>query len=303
MNNLNVFGVETQWYRPQSTAQRLLIVYPHPDDETFGNGGTIAHYAAAGVGVHYACATRGECGSVDDALLHGYPNIAALRTAELDAAARIIGLAAIHYLNYRDSGMAGTADNRHPDAFAQAPLDAVTAKLVAIVRAIKPQVIVTFNAYGGYGHPDHIQSHRAALAAFSAAGDPARFPEQLSAGLYPYTPEKLYYSTFGAGWLRLVVRALRLFGRDPRRFGRNADVDLLRIAEEATPVTTTLEIGPFLARKEQATDCHRSQLHGSGLALFRRLPFPIRRLISGRESFTRVIPPVPPGARREHELF
>src|SRR5205085_11694019 len=134
----------------------------------------------------YVCATRGECGSVAPELLAGYADIAALRTAELTCAAQALGLAAVHYLGYRDSGMAGAPDNQHPSALAQAPIARVTGQVVALMRALRPQVVLTFGSYGGYGHPDHIAIHRATLAAFTAAGDPARYAEHDAAGLAPW---------------------------------------------------------------------------------------------------------------------
>src|SRR5215510_8530814 len=112
-------AIESLWFNDRPAARRLLVVYAHPDDESFGNAGTIVRYSAAGAAVHYACATRGECGTVDPALLDGYADIAALRTAELTCAARALGLAAVHFLGYRDSGMAGTPDNEHPSALVQ----------------------------------------------------------------------------------------------------------------------------------------------------------------------------------------
>src|SRR3954447_3142739 len=108
------YGVESHWFRPEPAPRSLLIVYAHPDDESFGNAGTIAHYAASGVGVHYACATRGECGTVAQEHLRDHADIAALRTAELDCAAQALGLVAVHHLGYRDSGMPGSAGNAHP---------------------------------------------------------------------------------------------------------------------------------------------------------------------------------------------
>lgn len=281
-------GIDSYWRREAPAARTLLVVYAHPDDESFGNAGTIARYSAAGAAVHYACATRGECGTVEPALLAGHADIAALRTAELTCAAQALDLAAVHYLGYRDSGMPGTADNAHPAALVQAPVAAVAARLVALIRTLRPQVVLTHPPYGGYGHPDHIHVQQAMRAAFTWAGIPARFPDQIAAGLTPWRPRKLYYSTFPIGLLRMGLPLLRLLRRDPRRFGQNADVDLVRVAEEATPVTTVVACGAYLAQKEAAWRCHASQLGGMGGAV--RLPTPLRRRLLGTESFTRVVP-------------
>ncbi len=185
------YGIDTLWLDRAPRPRTILIAYPHPDDESFGNGGMIARYTAQGVAVHYACATRGECGTVDAPMLEGYADIAELRTAEQTCAAKALNLAAVHFLGYRDSGMPGTPDNLHPNAFMRVPLERVTGQLVALIRALRPQVVLTFNSYGGYGHPDHIHIHHATHAAFVAAGDPARYPEQIAAGLAPWQPSKL----------------------------------------------------------------------------------------------------------------
>jgi LmbE family N-acetylglucosaminyl deacetylase len=294
------YNIDSLWLRQLPMPRTLLVVYAHPDDESFGNAGTLARYAAEGVAVHYACATRGECGAVAPELLGGYADIAALRSAELASAAQALGLAAVHFLGYRDSGMAGAPENQHPDALMQAEPERVAGQVVALIRALRPQVVLTFGPYGGYGHPDHIAIHRAARVAFDAAGDPARYPEQLRAGLAPWAPVRLYFSTNSSRLLRAGVAMMRLFGRDPRHAGEHHDVDLQRMVEEATPVTTTIDGGAYLKQKDRAWRCHHSQL--GGMAQVLDLPGPLRRLWMRREHFTRVVPAWQ-GGRRERDLF
>jgi mycothiol S-conjugate amidase len=294
-------AIESLWLDTAAAARRMLVVYAHPDDESFGNAGTILRYSSAGVAVHYACATRGECGTVAPELLDGYADIAALRTAELTCAAQALRLAAVHYLGYRDSGMAGTQDNQHPAALVQAAPDRVTGQVVALIRALRPQVVLTFNAYGGYGHPDHIAIHHATLAAFHAAGDPARYPEQLASGLATWAPRKLYFSTFGGSFIRVMVALMSLLGRDPRHFGKNGDVDLARAVAEITPITTTIDSRAHIEQKLRAWECHHSQL--SGMDQIRRMPAPLRRWFVSKEHFTRVEPAWPPRQPRERDLF
>jgi mycothiol S-conjugate amidase len=293
--------IDSLWLDAAPRPRAILIAFPHPDDETFSNGGTIARYVAQGVAVHYACATRGECGTVDAAHLEGYADVAALRTAEQACAARTLGLAAVHFLGYRDSGMPGTPDNQHPNALVQAPMEQVTGKLVALIRATRPQVVLTFNPYGGYGHPDHIYLHHATRAAFAAAGDPARYPEQVAAGLAPWQPAKLYYPTFGTGFARVAVGAMRLLGRDPRRFGRNADIDMVRVLEETTPVTTVVDCAAWLDTNLRARQCHRSQLDGTWVS--ERMPRALLRRFFGAERFTRVVPEWDGRRAVERDLF
>jgi LmbE family N-acetylglucosaminyl deacetylase len=294
------YGVDSLWLDRTPRPRTLLVAYPHPDDESFGNGGTLARYAGEGVAVHYACATRGECGTVEPKLLEAYADIAALRTAEQSCAARSLKLAAVHFLGYRDSGMAGTPDNQHPNAFVRAPVEQVAGQLVALIRTLRPQVLLTFNPYGGYGHPDHIHIHHATRAAFAAAGDPACYPEQIAAGLAPWQPGKLYYPTFGTRFIKLAVAGMRLVGRDPRRFGHNNDVDAVKIIGETTPITTSIDSRAWLEPNLQARLCHRSQLDGSWA--YERIPRFLQRRFFGFEHFTRVVPAWE-GGPRERDLF
>ena len=294
------YGIDSLWLNDAPADRRLLVAYAHPDDESFGSAGTLARYAAEGVAVHLVCATRGECGMVSAAQLEGYADLAALRSTELGCAARTLGLAAVHFLGYRDSGMAGAAENDHPQAFAHASAEQVTARVTTLIRALRPQVVVTFGPYGGYGHPDHIAIHTAARQAFAAAGDQAYSNDLLVEGLAPWQPAKLYYSTISTRVLRLSVRMMRLFGRDPRRIGENGDIDLLRVIEETTPATTVIDNRAYLTEIEQAWRCHATQLPSVERAL--HLPRPLRRRVLGVERFTRVVPAWPGGAR-EHDLF
>lgn len=292
--DFSAYGIDTLWLNPQPTKRTILIAYAHPDDESFGNAGTIARYTGEGVAVHYACATRGECGDVTPELLEGYADVGALRTQELTNAARALNMAAVHFLGYRDSGMPGAPDNQHPKALVQAPREQVTGQLTALIRALRPQVVITFGPYGGYGHPDHIAMHYATVAAFRAASDASRFPEQRAAGLQPWAPARLYYSTMGSAMLRVGVLVMRLMGRDPRRFGNNQDIDMLRALEEITPTHALINTGQHLEQQDQARLSHRSQL--GGMASMMKIPAWWRRMTS-REGFTQAIPAWQGGAR------
>lgn len=273
---------------------RLLAVLAHPDDESFGPGGTLALYAHRGVEVHLACATRGEVGMVSDELLRGFRDVADLREHELRCAAGHLRLAGVHFLGYRDSGMPGSPDNRHPQALAAAPLDEVAAHVTHLIRRLRPQVVITFDPIGGYRHPDHIAIHRATVVAFEAAADAGRYP----GGPAAYQPQKLYFHTFGRRFLRLAVRTLPLFGRDPHRFGRNADIDLTEIAAQDFPLHAFVSFREVSEVKARAAACHASQggPPTSGLMGW------FFRLAGGRETFMRAFPPAPPGLH-ETDLF
>ncbi len=299
---MDIAGVQSTWFKEQAGDRTLLAVFAHPDDETFGPGGTLARYAAQGVNVHYACATRGEVGTVDPEMLQGFETIGDLRWSELIAASRILGLTGLHWLGYRDSGMPGTEDNRNPLALVQADHTVLVGKIVALIRTLRPQVVITFDPCGGYGHPDHVATHYAAKSAFSLAGDPAQYPEQVAQGLEPFAPHKLYYTAFPKGFVKFAVVVLRLLGRDPAKFGRNQDINLAEIASWEQQVTTRVDIGPYLAVKEKASECHRSQSVG-GPGPLGWLPAPIRRRLMGRETFQRAQPPIDGAHRTETDLF
>lgn len=274
----------------------LLAVLAHPDDESFGLGGTLALYAQRGAETHLICATRGEAGTVDAEHLEGYSSIAERRVAELSCAAGILGLSGVHFLDYRDSGMPGSADNQHPQALAAAPLDEVAGKIAGAIRRLRPQVVLTFDPIGGYKHPDHVAIQRATSQAFHLAGDAGFVAEDL-----PFQPQKLYYQVIPKGFLRVAVRLLPIFGRDPRRFGRNQDIDLTALVEEGDfPVHAVIDYGPVFERKQEASACHLSQADGASM---RRGPVRwLQYFVGNKEYYMRAFPPASEGLK-EKDLF
>lgn len=278
---------------PQHT---ILTVLAHPDDESFGMGGTLALYAGRGTNVYLVCATRGEAGSVDDKHMQGFENIGQLREAELRCAAGILGLKGVYFLGYRDSGMPGAADNHHPEALIQHPLEEVAGKIVHHIRTLKPDVILTFDPIGGYRHPDHIHIHQATVLAFAKAADGSFYPE---AGT-PYSPSALYFHTIPRGFLKFAVRLLRLFGKDPTRWGQNSDIDLEAIAAVDFPTHVRIDIRPVLDKKEAASNCHSSQ---GGGQMRRGLTGKILSLFGNYETFMQAHPPVQARERQKHDLF
>ena len=232
----------------------LLSVLAHPDDESFGMGGTLAKYAQEGVDVQLICATRGEAGEVGPEYMDGFSSVAQLRESELQCAIEQLGITAVHLLDYRDSGMAGSVENNHPDALINAPLIQVTEHITEYIRQIKPQVILTFDPIGGYRHPDHIFIQQATTQAFHLAGDPdfkSLFP--------PYQPEKLFYQTIPRHFIRFIVRFLRLLGKDPSRYGKNKDIDLTQLVGEDFPIHAKINYSGVKGKKDAAAACHASQ--------------------------------------------
>ncbi len=273
----------------------LLAVLAHPDDETFGTGGTLAYYARRAVDVYLICATRGEAGEVDEEYLRGYRSIAERREHELRCAAGHLGLAGVYFLNYRDSGMPGAPDNAHPLALAAQPVEKVAAEVAHFIRRLQPQVVITFDPVGGYHHPDHIAIHKATNAAFQLVADPSFSDPE---GLPPYQPARLYYQTIPRQFLRFIVRVLRLVGRDPRKFGRNKDIDLAAIAEVDFPTHAVIDYRAVADIRDQASRCHASQ---GGSSLTGGLFGPIRRYFASKELYMQAYPA--PNGSGERDLF
>lgn len=274
----------------------LLAVLAHPDDETFGMGGTLALYARRGVEVYLVCGTRGEVGEMDPKFMRGFNSIAERREAELRCAAENLGLKGVYFLDYRDSGMPGSPDNLHPQALVAQPQSQVAADVVHYIRLLKPQVVLTFDPIGGYRHPDHIAIHNATVEAFQQTGKPEYHPEDLA----PYQPEKLYFHTIPHGMLRVAVRVMPLIGQDPRRVGTNKDIDLASIAEVDFPTHARIDYRPVAKVRDEASACHASQ--GGGRLLGGPLNT-LRRWFASNETFMRAYPQPAPGAPMERDLF
>lgn len=274
----------------------ILTVLAHPDDETFGLGGTLALYARKGVDVYLVCATRGEVGSMDPELMKGYSTVGEVREAELMCAAGELGLKGVYFLDYRDSGMPGSPDNFHPQALAAAPLDEVSNKIEGYIRKLKPQVVLTFDPIGGYRHPDHIAIHRATVEAFRLASDPDfRDP----GGLPPYQPQRLFFQTMPKGFIRMAVLMVRLTGGNPRAYGQNKDIDLVSIAKERFPVHAVINYQPFSEIRDRAAACHASQ---GGAEATKGIQGWLRKYFQSNEQYMQAYP-VPKKKSRVKDLF
>lgn len=275
----------------------ILAVLAHPDDETFGLGGTLAFYARQGCDVYYLCATRGEAGSADEEHLNGYKDTAEMRTDELMRAAKILGLKDVFFLGYHDSGMPGMEANKHPDAQINHPIDEVAGRVVKYIRELQPDVVLTFDPIGGYKHPDHIHIHNATVLAFEKADDASFHPEAGS----PFKPRALYYHVFPSWFLKWAVRLLPLFGKDPRKWGRNKDIDLTDLIADF-PVHVSVDIRSMAEIKRKASAQHASQ--GGGITASRFSLFGLMNwLFGGEEDYMRAYPPVNGNFRKQRDLF
>jgi N-acetyl-1-D-myo-inositol-2-amino-2-deoxy-alpha-D-glucopyranoside deacetylase len=225
------------------TERRLLLVHAHPDDESIATGGVMAKYAADGATVTLVTCTRGEQGEiVPEDLRHlgtGKP-LADVRVDELADAMSVLKVTDHRFLGpYEDSGMIGTPENERATAFWNADLDEATAHLVKVIEETRPQVVVTYDEHGGYGHPDHIQAHRVTNLAVTAA---------------TYKPAKVYHCAWGGPERRQRER------EDYEKAGRPGGFDLPdpTQAHEGAPITTTIQIDGDL--KARAIARHRTQV-------------------------------------------
>ena len=206
----------------------LMTVHAHPDDETIGTGGTMAKAVAEGRRVVLITCTRGEMGEIvvpDMDTPDNHRRLGEIRAGELERAMGVLGVTEWDNLGYHDSDMMGRAGNGDPRSFWQADPDEAARRLVWMIRRYQPDVITTYNDFGGYGHPDHIRVHDVTVRAFPRAGDPAWYPEQLApehggtgpaegeGGLAPWTPSKLYEQAIPASVRSAMLDRMQELGK------------------------------------------------------------------------------------------
>ncbi|MFI7612483.1 GlcNAc-PI de-N-acetylase [Nonomuraea terrae] len=262
----------------------LMVVHAHPDDECLSTGGVLARYADEGVRTVLVTCTNGEQGDGDGGVKPGEPGhddaaVARKRLAELRESVALLGVEHLELLGYRDSGMQGWEGNAHPDAFAKVPVDQAAARLAALMERYRPQVVVTYDETGGggYGHPDHVQTHRVTVAATELSGIPA----------------KLYYTAMPRSAMKQMFELMREQG---------IDVGFTPSDDFGTPderVTTLVEVSPYVERKLKALQAHESQ--GDNIFLW-QMPEEIRQAAFSREAFERVLSKVDTPAHEE-DLF
>ena len=247
--------------RADEAARRLLLVHAHPDDETTTCGATMAHYADAGARVSLVTCTRGEEGEV---LVEDLAHLAAThqdrlgehRETELATAMAVLGVTDYRFLGrpgeYRDSGMAGEASNDHPAAFCRVPVDEAAARLVATIRSFRPQVLVTYDPLGGYGHPDHIQTHRVATRAVELAADPAHGDGS------PWQVTKVYWCVWEESTFRAAIRRMHEAGVDLQ--GMDPDGELPPFVFPDERITTVVDARAWSQAKLRAMRAYASQV-------------------------------------------
>jgi len=235
--------------------RRLLLVHAHPDDETIGSGATMAHYAATGAHVTLVTCTLGEEGEIHVPELAGLAadrgdQLGGYRLIELERACAALGVTDHRFLGgagrYRDSGMMGTSANDHPRAFWRADLDEAAEHLVEVIREIRPQVLVTYDSNGGYGHPDHINSHRVAMLAAQKA-------ELAGIG-----PAKVYWQAIPRSMLEAGLERFAESSNNP--FAGVSNVDELPMGVPDERIAARIDGSPYSPAKMAAVRAHATQI-------------------------------------------
>ena len=253
----------------------ILASFAHPDDEGFGSGGTLAMLAARGARITLVCATNGDVGEISDPALATPANLYQVRQQELRRAMAVTGVSDLRLLHYRDSGMAGTADNDHPQSLHQAAAATVVGQLAALIRETRPDVVITHDPSGGYGHPDHRAVCRHTAAAFRQTAVHAAFDGH---------PPRLYYVCFPRSNFQRMWRKMVELDITPPFASQ--DIDLVGTPDGE--VTTTLEVSQWVDIKIDSLNCHRTQIDPNGP--FAQLPAEMTREIMGQEYYTLALP-------------
>ncbi len=236
----------------------LLAVHAHPDDEASKGAGTVAKYHAQGVHTVLVCCTGGEEGDILNPAMDTdevKADIGAVRRAELDAAAKVIGYEEVVLLGYRDSGMPDSEANRNPECFARAPLDEAVGRLVAILRRTKPQVVITYgDKQERYPHPDHLRVHEITMAGVDAAADPMRYPESGE----PWAVSKIYYTAWSFKRIVLMHEKFLELGLESPF---SADWFKDRKPDETDhALTTQIDLTGFEEVRQDALRAHATQI-------------------------------------------
>ncbi|MFH9426956.1 PIG-L family deacetylase [Streptomyces sp. NPDC017615] len=226
----------------------LMAVHAHPDDEATGTGGVLARYAAEGIRTVLVTCTDGRCGDGPGGVKPGEPGhdpaaVALMRRHELEASCEVLGVSDLETLDYADSGMTGWPSNDAPGSFWRTPVEEGAARLAELMREYQPDVVVTYDENGFYGHPDHIQAHRITMAALE---------------LTDLTP-KVYWTTAPRSMMARFGELMREFQGDMPEPDPAEAAALAEIGLPDDEITTWVDTTPFSDQKYDALAAHASQ--------------------------------------------
>jgi N-acetyl-1-D-myo-inositol-2-amino-2-deoxy-alpha-D-glucopyranoside deacetylase len=266
-----------------------MAVHAHPDDEIFRTGGVFARAADEGMRTVLVVATGGEEGEIRDPARdtpEEQARLAEIRADELRRSTRILGIEEVHFLDYRDSGMLGTPANDNPDNFLHSDRDEAARRVVRLIREVRPDVLVTYDGRGGYGHPDHVTAHQITTAAVEAAADPSRYPEL---GLPVWSVPKFYNSANPRSIWHWIGEQMRERGLAPEPDESDYDYESFLTPDEV--ITTRVDVTPYVPRKHAALLEHETQISQDDW--LNRMPEDLMAALLRTESFIRVRSSVP----------
>ncbi len=234
----------------------LLAVRPHPDDEVTGTGGLLAYYHERGIPVGVLTCTLGEEGEIRDPALNedeARPRLGQIRERELRESCAVLGVDQLRLLGYRDSGMQGTEANNNPAAFWNAPLDESGERIAAVIRELRPKIVVTENEFGTYGHPDHVMCHRATVRGVQMAADPA----VSAGGLPPWTVDRLFANGIAVDGRERLVEQLKAENLELGWFEHAGELPgAITVAEADAAV----DVGRYAGVLREALRRHKTQI-------------------------------------------
>lgn len=275
----------------------LLVIRPHPDDESSATGGLLAWAAERGLRTGVVCCTGGEEGEIHDPDLDpvaDFPRLREIREQELRNACAVLGVSELRLLGYRDSGMKGTDANGHPEAFCNAGESEAAARLAAIVRELRPAIVVTETEGGGYEHPDHVRCFSVTMDALPLAAN-----TNLSLGAHSaWSVTKVYaIAQIDDGRWAMLLPEFKAAGMDTSFLERRRDRP-----QRAGPETATvaLDVTPYSEVQRRALLQHRTQIQPDHF--FVKLPEELRRRAFSTAYFVRLQPPASPGEREQSVL-
>jgi len=262
--------------------KKIMAIFAHPDDEN-AVGGTLAHYIKQGNEVVLVCTTRGEVGEISDPALATPETLGAVRQKELESACGILGIQHLEFLDRRDSGMDGTDENNDPRAFVQSNPDEIKGQIVGLIRKYKPDIIITFEPFGWYGHPDHIFTSKWVTEAYPMVSDANAYPDNGAV----WQPKRLYHAAMKfSNFKAIMQQAIDAGYIEPDAF--NFEIPEEAILKTEAQITHTVNIDAYYDQKQEAMRAHQTQFGED--SPFSKIPEEMMKKGWGGEYYIQVYP-------------
>jgi len=269
--------------------KKIMAIFAHPDDENAA-GGILAHHIDQGDDVVLVCATRGEVGEISDPALATPETLGEVRQQELENACAILGIQHLEFLDRRDSGMDGTEENKDPRALIQSDPDEIKGQIVGLIRQYQPDIVITFEPFGWYGHPDHIFTSKWVTEAYPLAGDSSAYPDKGSV----WQPQRLYHAAMKFSNFRAIMQEAIDAGYISED-GFGIDIPEEEILKSEAQITHTINIDAYYDRKQEAMRSHKTQFGED--SPFSKIPEEMMRKGWDGEHYIQVYPTPDPALR------